>query len=238
MVSSKMRPIGFSTGALAYADFRQGLSIIQAHNLRVAELSALRENELQPLVDSLDDLPLENIEYVSFHIPSKLKTLSEERMIELLKRPAQKNWPLVVHPDVIENFDRWAVFGELLCIENMDKRKPIGRTAWELSLLFDKLPEARLCLDLGHVRQVDPTMSVALEILERFGTKLHQLHVSEVNTNSQHDRLTFQTTLAFQKISALIPESIPAILESRVTPERVDEEVAACREALAALTAA
>jgi hypothetical protein len=233
-----MRPIGFSTGALAYSDFRQGLSIIQAHNMRVAELSALRENELQPLIDSLNDLQLSDIEYVSFHVPSKLKTLSEERVIELLKRAAQKNWPLVVHPDVIENFDRWTVFGELLCIENMDKRKPIGRTAWELSVLFDKLPQARLCLDLGHVRQVDPTMSVALEILERFGARLHQLHVSEVNTNSQHDRLTFETTLAFQKISALIPESIPVILESRVTPERIDEEVAACREALAVLAAA
>jgi predicted component of type VI protein secretion system len=81
-------------------------------------------------------------------------------------------------------------------------------------------------------------MSVALEILERFETRLHQRHVSEVNTNSQHDRLTFETTLAFQKISTLIPESIPVILESRVTPERVDEEVTNCREALAILAAA
>jgi hypothetical protein len=233
-----MRPIGFSTGALAYSNFRQGLSIIQAHNLRVVELSALRENELQPLIDSIDELQLGNFDYVSFHVPSKLRVLSEERVIELLERAAQKHWPLIVHPDVIERFDRWRVFGELLCIENMDKRKPIGRTAIELASIFDRLPDARFCLDLGHVRQVDPTMSVALEILERFGTRLHQLHVSEVNTNSQHDRLTFETTLAFHKISSLLPESIPVILESRVTPERVDEEVAKCREALAILAAA
>jgi hypothetical protein len=228
-----MRPIGFSTGALAYADFRQGLSIIQAHNLKVAELSALRENELPPIIDSIDELPLETFDYVSFHVPSKLKILSEDRVIALLERAAKKNWPLIVHPDVIARFDRWTGFGDLLCIENMDKRKPIGRTARELSVLFERLPDARLCLDLGHARQVDPTMSVALEILERFGSRLHQLHVSEVNTNSQHDRLTFETTIAFQKISPLIPESIPVILESRVTPERVDEEVARCREALA-----
>jgi len=233
MVSSKMRPIGFSTGALAYSNFRQGLSIIHAHHLRVAELSALRENELQPLVESLDELQLEDLDYVSFHAPSKLRTMSEERMIELLERAAQKNWPLIVHPDVIERYERWTVFGELLCIENMDKRKPIGRTARELSVIFDRLPAARLCLDLGHVRQVDPTMSVAFEILECFGTRLHQLHVSEVNTNSQHDRLTYETALSFHKISGLIPESIPIILESRVTPERVDDEVAKCREALA-----
>jgi len=143
-----------------------------------------------------------------------------------------------VHPDTIESFDRWAVFGDLLCIENMDKRKPIGRTARELTILFEKLPQASLCLDLGHVRQVDPTMSVALEILEQFGHRLRQLHVSEVNTNSHHDPLTFETALAFQKICSLIPESIPVVLESRVTPERVGQEVLKCRSALSVLQAA
>jgi hypothetical protein len=238
MVFFKMRPIGFSTGALAYSDFQQGLAIIRAHNLKVVELSALRDNELRPLIDVIDELKLDNFDYVSFHVPSKFKVMGEEEIVELLKRVAKKNWPLIVHPDVIERFDRWSVFGELLSIENMDKRKPIGRTAGELSAIFEKLPDARLCFDLGHVRQVDPTMSVALEIIDRFGNRLHQLHVSEVNTNSQHDRLTFETTLAFQKISALIPESIPAILESRVPPERVDEEIANCREALITFAAA
>jgi hypothetical protein len=233
-----MRPIGFSTGALAYADFMQGLSIIRANHLRTVELSALREDELEPLIGSFAHLELRDFEYVSFHAPSKLVTLSEKRLIELLQEVAQKNWPLIVHPDVIKEFDAWAVFGELLCIENMDKRKPIGRTARELALLFEKLPNASLCLDLGHVRQVDPTMSVAFEILERFGGRLRQLHVSEVNTNSQHDALTFETALAFQKVSALIPQSIPVILESRVTPDRVEEEVSNCRNALAVLAAA
>src|SRR6266404_5981592 len=124
-----MRPIGFSTGALAYADFRQGLTIIRNHNLRTVELSALREAELQPLIDSLDDLPLGEFDYISFHAPSQLQAVSEEKVIELLTRVAQKNWPVIVHPDVIQTFERWAVFEGLLCIENMDKRKPIGRTA-------------------------------------------------------------------------------------------------------------
>lgn len=233
-----MRRIGFSTGALAYADFRQGLSIIRDHGLRSAELSALREGELEQLVSSLENLDLSGLEYISFHAPSRLEVLTEGKVIELLHAAAARNWPLIVHPDVIESFDRWAMFGDLLCIENMDKRKPIGRTARELALLFEKLPNASLCLDLGHVRQVDPTMSVGLEILECFGSKLRQLHVSEVNTNSQHDPLTYETTLAFQKICSLIPESIPVILESRVPPGRVDEEVLRCLEALSVCVAA
>jgi hypothetical protein len=233
-----MRPIGFSTGALAYSDFRLGLSIVQRSNLRVIELSALRENELEPLVDSIDTLQLEDFDYISVHVPSKLRLFTEDRVISLLRHLAGRNWPLIVHPDVIKNFEQWRIFGNQLCIENMDKRKPIGRTARELAVLFQYLPDARLCLDLGHARQVDPTMSVALEIIERFGERLHQLHVSEVNTNSQHDHLTFETMLAFQKVSALLPETTPVVLESRVTPERVADEVAKCREALSVLAAA
>ncbi|HEV2961422.1 MAG TPA: hypothetical protein VG649_06310 [Candidatus Angelobacter sp.] len=233
-----MRPIGFSTGALAYSDYSAGLSIIRSHNLRCVELSALREGELEPLVNNLEALDLQGFDYISFHVPSKLKNLSEQAMIELLQPVTLRNWPLIVHPDVIERFDRWAAFGNLLFIENMDKRKPVGRTARELAMFFERLPDASLCLDMGHVRQVDPTMSVALEILERFGHKLRQLHVSEVNTNSQHDALSFETVLAFQKISSSIPETIPVILESRVPPDKVDEEVLRCRDALPVLIAA
>lgn len=233
-----MRPIGFSTGALAYADFQQGLSIIRDHQLRTVELSALREEELEPLIASLEDLDLKDFDYVSFHAPSKLKTLTEEQTIRLLDRVARKSWSLIIHPDVIGNFDSWAVFGDLLCIENMDKRKPIGRTARELDLIFDKLPHASLCLDLGHARQVDPTMSVALEILKSFGTKLRQLHVSEVNTGSQHDPLSFETILAFKKVCSLIPEPIPVIMESRVQPAQLDAEIHRCMEALTSTNSA
>jgi hypothetical protein len=230
-----MRPIGFSTGALAYADFLEGLSIVAANNLQCVELSALREEELEPLIGKLEDLELGGFRYISFHVPSKLRNLSEAKTVRLLKKVAERNWPLIVHPDIIQNFEEWTVFGALLCIENMDKRKPVGRTARELRIFFEKLPDACLCLDLGHARQVDPTMSVGLEILEYFGQRLRQVHVSEVNTNSQHDPITFETSLAFQKISSLIPEQIPVILESRVTPDRVAEEVSICREALPAL---
>ena len=48
-----MRPIGFSTGALAYADFRQGLTMVSSKGLASIELSALRQNELVPLLASL-----------------------------------------------------------------------------------------------------------------------------------------------------------------------------------------
>ena len=66
-----MRPIGFSTGALAYADFRRGLEMVKHRGLRTIELSALRQNELIPLLNALPDLDLSGFKYVSIHAPSQ-----------------------------------------------------------------------------------------------------------------------------------------------------------------------
>ncbi|MGI0084760.1 MAG: hypothetical protein ACREBQ_06730, partial [Nitrososphaerales archaeon] len=66
-----MRPIGFSTGALAYGDFRRALDILQGKRIAAIELSALRETELAPLIGALDSLDLSAFTYISVHAPSK-----------------------------------------------------------------------------------------------------------------------------------------------------------------------
>jgi hypothetical protein len=227
-----MRPIGFSTGALAYADFKQGIRILIENGVPVVELSALRQSELAPLVTSLDALDLSFFSYISFHAPSQIEQGTEAEVVSLLSRVTQRGWPIIVHPNVIRDFSIWAGFRELLFIENMDKRKAVGRTASELSTFFDRLPDASLCLDLGHARQVDPTMSEAVLILERFGNRLKQLHVSDVNARSTHDPLTAGALMAFNRVSLLIPEEVPVILESPVVRDQVLTEIELARTAL------
>jgi len=227
-----MRLIGFSTGALAYSDFQFGLRILMNSHAKAIELSALRENEISPLVHSLSSLNLASFKYISVHAPSKYDPLRESELIVLLKQVAKRNWPIIVHPDAIQNFAAWRVFADLLFIENMDKRNLMGRTAHELSGIFQKLPEARLCFDLGHCRQVDPTMNESYLILQQFGARLGQLHVSEVNSRSTHDPLSDSSVSAFEKIASLIPENVPVILESPVPPEKVQFELKRARLAL------
>src|SRR6187200_2433360 len=65
-----MRPIGFSSGALAKSDYRRGLELQKSASFTAIELSALRERELQPLVDAAQTLSLDQFSYVSFHAPS------------------------------------------------------------------------------------------------------------------------------------------------------------------------
>jgi len=233
-----MRPIGFSTGALALADFRRGVSILREKHIRTVELSALRQEELAPLIESLETLDLSGFTYVSVHAPSRLDVPNEREAVTLLQRVLQFQRPIIIHPDVMNDLDLWKRFGSLLLVENMDKRKPIGRTASELASIFRELPNASFCFDLGHARQVDPTMSEATLILEKHASRLIQLHVSDVNTRSTHERLTEGAINAFSRISHLIPEEVPVILETPVSIDEIEPEIARTRRALSQVASA
>jgi hypothetical protein len=231
-----MRPIGFSTGALAYSDFRLGLKILQDQGTKLVELSALREAELAPLLAALDSLDLSQFSYVSVHAPSKYEPKREPEIVRLLGKVADRGWPIVLHPDPICDFSLWDTFGDLLLIENMDKRNRTGRGAQELKEIFANLPRAGLCFDVGHCRQVDPTMNEAYLILRAFPDRLRQLHVSEVNSRSTHDPLSSASIGAFRNVASLVPENVPVILESPVQDGDVQQEIAHARLALPVLS--
>lgn len=210
-----MRSIGFSTGALAYGDFEEGLRLLRRTKATAVELSALRQNELLPLVRAIDGLDLQQFRHISVHVPSSIAPDFEGTLLEKL-HALPPNWPLVTHPDVISKWNDWAALGPRLCIENMDKRKPIGRTAQDVREIFNRLPEATFCLDIGHAHQVDPTMGEAVLLLEEFGGRLRQLHISEVNSESKHDPISVESASAFSVVAHLIEERIPVIVESRL----------------------
>lgn len=227
-----MRPIGFSTGALAYGDFQRALMMLEGKSANAVELSALRTHELPNLVNAADLVRVDHYEYVSVHAPSKFTAEEEPHIIEQLQVLAQKGWPIVLHPDTIHTIALWRIFGDHLCIENMDKRKPIGRKVSELQSIFMDLPNALFCLDLAHARQVDSSMTEAYLLLERFGSRLRQLHISEVDSNSKHDRISSGASRSFQEVADLIPKDVPAILESIVPEDQIEEELARARQSL------
>jgi hypothetical protein len=217
--------IGFSTGSIAYGDFRSALYVLNQTESNVIELSALREAELMPLLNDLDNLDLNHFKFISFHAPSKRQNLSEAEFVEQLHRVAQKGWSIIVHPDIIVDFELWRSLGKYLCLENMDKRKPIGRTTKDMEILFEKLPDATFCFDIAHVRQVDPTLMEGFSMIKKLGSRLKQLHISEVNSESKHQPLTFESILAFSTMASLIPNDVPIVLESPVKSDQILREM-------------
>ena len=101
-----MRTIGFSTGALAYADFRKALEMLRGKPVRAVELSALRECELEPMLQSLDSLDLSQFEYISLHAPSAFSQEHEAEIVRLLLTVVNRGWPIILHPDVCYDYER------------------------------------------------------------------------------------------------------------------------------------
>jgi len=236
-----MRPIGFSTGAVAYSHFRAALDLLARTDTTAVELSALRFAELKPLAEAAPRFDLSQYSNVSVHLPSSFDPGSEEEIVSLVEHfPA--GWLLVTHPDVIQKWDLWRKLGRRICIENMDKRKAIGQSRQGLLEIFDRLPDATFCFDVGHAHQVDPTMGEAFLILEEFRGKLCELHISEVNSESKHDLISLEAERSFEVVAELIPRNVPVILESRVAApdeqlsdvvlKRIEREIRVVRSVL------
>jgi hypothetical protein len=220
-----MKPIGFSTGALAKGDFTKGLELQRSFSrIDAVELSALRDHELPKLVAAIPNLDLGDFEHISFHAPSKLQTLDERTVFELLLG-LPESWPVIVHPELLQTPSLWLELGERLCLENMDNRKTTGRTLTELRALFEAFPEATFCLDLGHARQIDPTMVSAMLMLQEFGDRLVELHISEVGPRGEHLPLGATTRQAFARVVHLVPADCPLIIESIIPAERIEHEL-------------
>jgi hypothetical protein len=218
-----MTLIGFSTGSLAPGDLVRGLALIRGAGLRAVELSALRESELDPLLEFLGTEALAEFEYVAVHAPSHRRTLSEGELVEKLV-VGTRDYPVIVHPDIVEDRATWVPLGRRLCFENMDQRKRAGRTATELRSFFRDLPDARFCLDLAHAAQVDPTMSEARRLLEEFRHRLIQLHVSTLDTGCDHRPLSLPSAWAFKSILGSVGH-VPWILEGVVNEQELRPEV-------------
>jgi hypothetical protein len=181
-----MRPLGFSTGALAFGNFRAAIDLVlRSEGLSAVELSALREHELPEIVGALNELDLRRIQHVSVHAPSSFDKKQERGIVDMLLA-FPKTWPIIVHPDVICDHAPWLQLGPRLVLENMDVRKRTGTTADEMASCFDLFPEAGFCLDLAHARQIDPSMKEACLMLERFSDRLVQFHVSSLDLAGKH----------------------------------------------------
>jgi len=220
-----MRPLGFSTGALAKGDFRAGVALQRTNpSVRAIELSALRDQELRPLVSGLEELDLRQFTYVSVHAPSKLTSLSEKDTFSILHE-LPPTWPIIVHPELMLTPSLWRSFGRRVCLENMDNRKSNGRTLREMRQLFEWLPDAEFCLDLGHARQVDPTMATAMRMAQEFSGRLRQLHISEIGRSGEHLPLSALAIYAFQLVARFIRDDCAVIIESVLEPDRMDREI-------------
>jgi sugar phosphate isomerase/epimerase len=212
---SQHHPLGASTGYMedARADWDAMVAAALEVSTFAVELAALSEDELPGLEAYLAAAPELPFDYLSVHAPVKHLRMPEAELVARLERLAPLVDAIVVHPDAIDEPAAYRALGSCLVLENMDVRKPAGRTAAELQPFFAALPEAGLCLDVAHVLTVDPTMTEGERMLDAFTGRLRHLHVSSIDEDCRHMPLTVEQETRFGELLRRSPD-VPWILEA------------------------
>jgi hypothetical protein len=177
------------------------------------ELSAVSASELPGLLEYLASAPRLPFLFVSVHAPSKGLSGDERANVEALRRMPAWVDGIVVHPDTISDPALYQPLGRRLVLENMDRRKKSGHVADDLGALFAELPEARLCIDVAHAKDVDSTMGAGSEMLRRFSSRLSHVHVSSLDESQHHVSLTAEDEALFEPVLARCRD-VPWILEA------------------------
>jgi sugar phosphate isomerase/epimerase len=126
--------------------------------------------------------------------------MGEEELVASLAQFSRLADGIVMHPDTMDDLRLYRPLGHKLLLENMDSRKPDGRTPEELHRAFAELPEAGFCFDIAHAWSVDPSMAVANEILDNFCDRLRHVHLSSLSEDLHHVSLTEEDEELFSSI--------------------------------------
>jgi hypothetical protein len=216
-------PLGVSTGI--FDDMRGAWQRLVVKACEVStyaiELSALSEDELPGLIDYLATKPRLPFRYISVHAPVKNRVVDDPFLARLLDGLPLWVRSIVAHPDAIDDPGAFRQLRTRLVLENMDDRKNSGRTAEELDLVFEQLPEAGFCFDIAHAWSVDPSMGVATDLLDRFRSRLRQVHVSSLK-DGHHMPLTYDDEERFAAILGRCRD-VPWILEAAPPTRWLDE---------------
>ena len=106
--------------------------------------------------------------------------------------------------------------GKRLLFENMDSQKRFACTVADLWVVFATYPDAGFCLDLAHCWTNDTSLRLAHEMVDEFGDRLRQVHVSGIEPDGTH-RLTTRDDLDLYAPPVLARcEGVPWLLEAEL----------------------
>lgn len=195
-----MQLVGFTTGSLykSRLSMKKVLELYLEAGANAVELSLATPEELSNFKLDEEMLSLLNkFDFVSIHAPMKDMTYKDDKktrkVIEQLRRICDKISirGLVLHPNIIEDFDILNDSNLPFLIENMDHKKNVGTTVEEFKEYYEKY-DFDFVLDLQHSYEYDPSMKLAKEFLLAMADRLHHLHVSGQDSIERRHVLTYR----------------------------------------------
>lgn len=207
---------GIATGSYVAErdDWRRAVVRARSEGWRSLELTAVFESLLASLADALaaDDALLAGFERVSLHAP--IRAGAAASLVEQISALALDG-EVIFHPDAWAGERVLDRLGARVVFENMDVAKPFGRTPDDLRAVFARHPDAGFCLDVAHVWTNDRSLELGHALLDAFGDRLRQLHVSGIEPDGTH-RTTTRADLELYRPLLERCRGVPWILEAVV----------------------
>lgn len=216
-VLASHHPVGASTGCFSSLRGDWPALVTAAHEVSsyAVELAALQAREFEGLLAFLELDPALPFNDLSVHAPTK-GLRDPAHLLELLGRLPPSVETIVVHPDTLGDGDDFTALGSRLIVENMDGRKAFGQTPDDLAKVFARLPQAGFCFDIAHAWSIDPTMALAGELMDRFASRLREVHLSSLSADGRHIGLTDEHAALFAPLLSRCVD-VPWILEASVS---------------------
>lgn len=205
---------GISTGAYdpERDDWHAAVARARRDGFACIELCAILPPLVETLAGYLAHERLEGFSRVSLHAPVGIASTSAG-VRDVLRLPLDGD--VILHPDLYGRDDAAAALGVRAVFENMDVAKSFGRTPGDLRTVFDRFPGAGFCLDVAHVWTNDPSLALGHDLLDAFGDRLRQLHVSGIEPDGTHRETTAADLELYRPLlerAAHVPHVYEAVL--------------------------
>jgi len=211
---------GIATGSWPERDdWPAAIARATQESWRVVELTAITVPRLTSLLRDLPNGALDGFDRVSLHAPVLFETSASAWAHELTWLAREHD--VILHPDVYRDEAWLESLGPRAVFENMDAVKSFGRDVADLRGVFERFPAAGFCLDVAHVWTNDRTLALGHELLDAFGERLRQLHVSGIEPDGRHRETTAADLELYEPLLGRCSQ-VPWVLEAELvdrTPE-------------------
>lgn len=169
-------------------------------------------DEVRQIIEHTD---LSLFHYTSIHAPCHKRYDRNAETEQILSQTAALvelagAQTVVLHPDVVDDWDVIVESGIPFAIENMDCRKDFGKTVDDMVWLHERtgLP---VVIDVNHCKTNDVSMKLAEDLVETFRGNIAEFHLSGYTEYHEPLHITEQLD-----IIRYVDTAIPIIVESNM----------------------
>jgi hypothetical protein len=119
----------------------------------------------------------------SLHLPTSIRYRDDAATREILEKVSAVYSALgaelaVVHPDLIDDVSVFLPYPLAFAIENMDNRKSCFKSDDDMAAFLDANGQWGMVLDVNHAYSNDPSTDLAARMVDRFSSRIKQIHLS------------------------------------------------------------